>query len=49
MGMSYVPTNLKRIRSKMSESLITLALAHARSHTVIEHDNYVSHVTFGHL
>jgi hypothetical protein len=45
------PPNLKRIRTKMSERLITLALAHARSHThaVIEHDEYVSHVTCGHL
>jgi hypothetical protein len=52
MGICLMsPPNLKRIRSKMSERLITLALAHARSHTyaVIEHDKYVSHVTCGHL
>jgi hypothetical protein len=27
----------------------TRALAHARSHAVLEHVNYVSHVTCGHL
>jgi hypothetical protein len=40
------PPNLERIRSEMSERLITRALAHARSHAVLEHDKYVSHVTF---
>jgi hypothetical protein len=45
MGICFMsPPNFKRIRSKMSERLITLALACSHTHAVIEHDMYVSHV-----
>jgi hypothetical protein len=52
----YTP-NLERIRSKMSESLITRALAHARArthalarvHAVCKYDKHVAHATCGYL